>query len=228
MKEKKKRKPFENPDLTNRGVREKIAREYRPLMNKIANQWEGKCPLDRELLMMLAEDGLLYAMDHFREGTSQNFIQYAAWCMRNLILNGISEYGSTVRLNSGQRKKLMDDGKSTYITFSIDRCPDDETDCELSDFISKHPEEMQFDLTDKDQVLKNLTDFVDQNFNQRHRDIFYSTYELKGYKKMKGKDLSKKYHCTAALISQSNRHVLEAIRGQEDLMEALDSLRGRV
>lgn len=224
---KKKKEIYQTPDIVSEAGRNRVARDFRPLLNKIVNQWDGKCPLDRDTIVMQAEYGLVYAMDHFKEGTSQSFIQYAAWCMRNWILNGISDYGSTVRINSGQRSKLMNEGKSVYRVFSIDRCPDDEFDGELSEHISRNSEEFKMDVVEEEKVFKNLTDFVDSKFNERARDIFYSTYELKGHKKMKGVELSKKYHCTAALISQTVRHVLEAIRENGELMELLDSVRWR-
>ncbi len=222
---KEKRAPYQNPDIVSEKGRNKVAKDFGPLMTKIVNQWDGQCPLDRELLYMQAEYGLVYAMNHFKEGTSQNFIQYAAWCMRNWILNGIAEFGSTVRINPGRRSKMLKEGESVYVTFSIDRDTDDSQDCELSRYISQNPEEISYEIMPKDKAIKRLTDFVDSNFNDRARDIFYSTYELKGHKRMKGVELCKKYNCTAPLISQINRSVIESVRENPELMEILDSLR---
>lgn len=222
----KQKKIYQNPDIKSERGRNLVAKEFAPLMTKIVNQWDGKCPLDRELLYMQAEYGLVYAMNHFKEGTTQNFIQYAAWCMRNWILNGISEFGSTVRINPGQRNKMLKGGESVYVTFSIDRDSRSiSEDSELSRYIAQNPDEINFEVVSKEKVLKQLTDFVDSHFNERTRDIFYSTYELKGHKRMKGVELCKKYNCTAPLISQINRSVIESVRENPELMEVLDSLR---
>lgn len=214
---------YQNPDIVSVKGRNMVAKEFRPLMAKIVNQWDGQCPLDRELLYMQAEYGLVYAMNHFKEGTSQNFIQYAAWCMRNWILNGIAEFGSTVRINPGRRKKMLDEGESVYVTVPIER--DGSQEPEINRYICQNPEEIEFETVPKETVMKRLTDFVDSRFNERAKDIFYSTYELKGHKKMKGVELCKKYNCTAPLISQINRSVIDAIRENKSLMEVLDSIR---
>ena len=232
MDKKNEKKTFEVGDLQSPRERNRIAKELEPLMTKIVNQWDGRCPLDRELLEMQARYGVTYAMNNYREGTSQTFIQYAAWCIRNWILNGISEFGSTVRIGAGERKRLLDSGDTVYRIYRIG-------DCRIEDGMSTLPIEnivpemveadmdagTDFEIVSRDDALNKLSEYVSKNFDDRHKDIFFSTYELGGKKKMKGTELAKKYHCTAALISQLNRDVLEGIRHNIELMELLDSVR---
>jgi DNA-directed RNA polymerase specialized sigma subunit len=231
MDKKNEKKNFEIGDLTSDRERNRIAKELEPLMVKIVNQWDGKCPLDRELLEMQARYGVTYALNNYREGTSQSFIQYAAWCIRNWILNGISEFGSTVRIGAGERKRLLDNGDTVYRIYRIGDSRMEDTSTLSIDNIAPEMVEADmdagtdFEMVSRDDALKKLSEYVSKNFDDRHKDIFFSTYELGGKKKMKGTELAKKYHCTAALISQLNRDVLEGIRHNGDLMELLDAVR---
>lgn len=225
--ETRKKREFTVEDLKNDGDRNLIAKELEPLMTKIVNQWDGACPLDRDLLEMQARYGVVYAMNNYREGTSQSFIQYAAWCIRNWILNGINEFGSTVRIGAGERKRLLESGDTVYRTSSIDRVGEEgKEDRGLISAISdKTAYTESFEIVSREDAISKLVDYVSKNFDERHKDIFFSTYALKGKKLMKGVELAEKYHCTAALISQLNRDVLDGIRNQPDLIELLDAVR---
>lgn len=227
MKEVKKKQDFTIADLKSDKERNRIARELEPLMMKIVGQWDGRCPLDRDLLEMQARYGMVYAMNNYREGTPQSFIQYAAWCMRNWILNGINEFGSTVRIGAGERKRLLDSGDTVYRTTSIDRIDDEGKEDRglMGEISEKSSYTDNFELVTRDYVVGKVVKYVEGKFDKRHKDIFFSTYELNGKKKMKGIDLAKKYHCTAALISQLNREVLDSIRGNTNLMELLSAVR---
>lgn len=222
-----KKKEFTVGDLRSSIERNRIAKALEPLMLKIVNQWDGVCPLDRELLEMQARYGIVYAMNHYREGTSQTFIQYAAWCMRNWILNGINEFGSTVRIGAGERKRLLDNGDTVYRTTSIDKLDTDgKEDRSLIGDVSEKVTYMDdFELVTREEVMKKLTDWVGKNFDERHKDIFFKTYELGGRKRMKGIELAEEYQCTAALISQLNRDVLDGIRANPRLMELLSAVK---
>lgn len=227
MNQSRKKKEFTVNDLQSETERNRIAKELEPLMLKIVNQWDGVCPLDRELIEMQARYGIVYAMNHYREGTSQTFIQYAAWCMRNWILNGINEFGSTVRIGAGERKRLLDSGETVYRTTSLDRIDDaGKEDRNLIGEVSdKASYTVDFEVVTREEVISKLVDYVDRRFDKRHKDIFFSTYALKGKQLTKGVDLAKKYNCTAALISQLNREVLDKIREDDRLMELLQAVR---
>ena len=220
-----KKNSYTAQDLASPEKRDAIAREHEYLMLRIVNQWDGRCPLDRSLIEMQARYGLVYAMNHYREGTSQSFSQYAAWCMKNWILNGINEFGSVVRLNSGQRDKLRKAGLTTCNTVSIDRTDTPDGDYEINQRIQDTSYEISCEVTDHDTVFKRLVNFVKKNFDKRTRDIFFSTYHLNGCKLMKGSELAKKYGVSTALISQSNHSVIDRIRQNSTLCELLDSFR---
>lgn len=223
----KEKKEFKIEDLKSEKERNRIAKELEPLMLKIVNQWDGRCPLDRDLLEMQARYGMVYAMNNYRDDTSQTFIQYAAWCMRNWILNGINEFGSTVRIGAGERKRLLDNGDTVYRTTSIDRIDEDgkEDRSVIGEISEKSSYTETFELVTREDVISKLVRYVDKKFDNRHKDIFFSTYELNGKAKMKGIELAKKYHCTAALISQLNREVLDSIRDNNGLMELLSAVK---
>ena len=224
---KKEREEYSPESLKSEKERNRIAKELEPLMNKIVSQWEGRCPLDRELLEMQARYGIVYAMNNYRPGTTQTFFQYAGWCIRNWILNGINEFGSTVRIGATERKRLLDKGDTVYRTEYIDQLDEDSKEDRnlLGEIAKKVAYTEEYELFTREDVVDKLLKFVSKKFDKRHKDIFFRTYGLKGRKRMKGIDLAEKYHCTAALISQLNRDVLDSIRGNRELMVMLDTVR---
>jgi hypothetical protein len=122
----------------------------------------------------------------------------------------------------------MDNGDTVYRTSSIDEGGyDDNGDMRLMGEIARKCEyNQECEIVTQKDAMDYLVKYVDKWFDKRHKDVFFSTYALKGKKLMKGVELAEKYHCTAALISQLNHDVLESIRKNPELIEILDAVRG--
>ena len=105
-------------DLSSEQIRNKIAKSYTPLVHKLAKQWYGKMNYDYDELISIGYKGLVYAMNTYgKKGNKSkadeesvkkySFIQYAAYCIRNSILNSAGD-SHVVKLTKSDMKKEKD------------------------------------------------------------------------------------------------------------------------
>jgi RNA polymerase sigma factor (sigma-70 family) len=192
--------------------------QYKPLINKIIQQLLAKkLPLMYDDMQGYAYEGLMYAYRTFREGTSQNFTQYAAWCIRNFILTGMNEEGHTIKFNNYHQKKAAEAGE-TLVVRSIDTFYGDDD--------GNNPEDKLGFLGVSDEV-DNLEEFagiiiayVKSHFPPRDADIFITSMGFSG--KVKGKDIAAKYGISSALVTITNKKIIRAIRENKTLMSTLE------
>ncbi len=179
--------------------RNEITKQYYPLIIKIKNQFiENNDP---DLIHGAAEYGFAYALNTYKEGTSQSFMQYAAWCMRNFILNDIKAYSSVVR----------NDPSSQYYS-----------DCdEYSDMLAYEDENMSDDY---DRIVKMIRDKIEAKYNIEKCEMLYHSMALFGYKKMTLKELSMQYGISQPGIKQMNDRIINYIRSDEELFQAVTDL----
>lgn len=215
-------------DLSDPQVRNDLFLQYKPLMYKIVNQFVGQVPLEFSDLVGAAMEGFTLALNKWRQGTSQNFQQYAAWSMRNAILNCANQEGHTVRFSAYQQRKAKEAGRSTFMTVSIDRMcrhREDEKDSDRSDRIEElGVEQPDFSLETEDHTFWKFYEWMSERFSQRDCHIFYHTYGVCGHELLKGTELAEIFGLSAASISVTNKKIIKAIRADEKVMSMLSDL----
>lgn len=179
--------------------RNEITKQYFPLINKLTNQYiEGN---DSELVRGAAEYGFAYALNTYKEGTSQSFLQYAAWCMRNFILNDIKAYSSVVRNEPNSQYYSDCEELSDKLAYEDGHCADD-----------------------YDRIISIIRERIEAKYNIEKCEMLYHSMELFGYKKMTLKELSAQYGISQPGIKQMNDRIINFIRSDEELLREVSDL----
>lgn len=212
-------------DLQDPEVRNKLFIQYQALMYKIVNQFVGNVPLNFDDIMGAAMEGFTLALNKWKKGTSQNFQQYAAWSMRNAILNSSNQEGHIVRFSAYQQRKAKEDGRPSYIHKRINEITAPAGDEDREDRMAiLGVEDPDFTLETDDAVFYKFFRWMDANFSQRDCHIFYHTYGVRGYDLLKGTELAQLFGLSAAAISVSNKKIIRAIRANPEIMDMLSDL----
>lgn len=208
----------ENLNLKDPKERENLFLKYKNLMFKIVNQYVGKLPLPFDDIVGSAMEGFTRALNTYKEGTSQNFQQYAAWCMRNMILTSANEEGHIVKFNAYQQKKAKERGESTFITQSISNIYEETQEDKLEILGIEDPE---VDNLSYEDVFSNLFSWLEFNFSKRDCEIFYMYFGLNGRESLKGIDIAKQFNVSAATITVINKKIIKKIKENPNMLEAL-------
>lgn len=202
-------------DLNSEKGREAVVKKYEPLVHKIAKQWLGKINLNYNDLLSNCYEGLTYAMNTYGKKNKKSkatdeqivgytFGQYAAYCMRNHILGyGVAD-SHLVRIPKSQQKKERDlEGHNKKnISVSGDKTVghDDEGGKTMFDFMGSTSDTgKSLDNEDLEKLWNRIWKALEEEFESKVLDVWYSFYGLHGYKKMKNKEIADKYN-----VSNSN------------------------
>ena len=80
--------------------RDELAKKYMPLVKKISHQMLNRCSLEYDEIEGFAWVGLVLAMNTYDSHKSNmSFTSYAAYGIRNAILNGINDTGRTISVS---------------------------------------------------------------------------------------------------------------------------------
>ena len=202
--------------------RNKLAKQYEPLVNKLVKQFSTKVAMSWMEIKSMAYEGLALAIQQYdEERSSMTFTQYAAFSIRNNILTCLDNESRTVKMSNYAQKKAVEAGEALFTTVSIDRNirQDDE----------KKPLEVKLGMyanetfSDGD-VFEYLYSRLEENFPERERMMFYKTFGLNGEDDMKGKDIAKEFGVSEGLVSQKVKKIILWIRKDQDLCEVLSNL----
>lgn len=203
--------------------KQKLAKQYLPLVKKICNQHFEK--FNRQVGYDEIEGygwlGFALALNNYDSSRSSlSFQQYAAWSIRNSILNGTTECARTVKMSYYYQQQLKSQDISTINTFSINYNADGEAvNVDRNAEISEDPD---FDIVAN--PMEELKKAVEDNFSNDMADIFFSAYGLFGHKEEKGKDIAKRYNVSGATITLRLKQVVKFIQSNKVLMELLREL----
>lgn len=204
-------------DLNSDKGREAVAKKYEPLVHKIAKQWLGKINLGYNDLLGCCYEGLTYAMNTYGKKNkkskaedeavvSYTFGQYAAYCMRNQIVgNGVND-SHLVRIPASQQKKDRDQKGHNVKNLSVsgDKAVgnDDDGGKTMFDFIgSTSNTEKSLDNEDLERIWNRIWTILEEEFDSKILDVWYSFYGLRGHKKMKNKEIAEKYNVANSNIT---------------------------
>lgn len=197
--------------------------QYKPLVIKLTNQFYRKTLSNWEELESMAYEGLCLAMNKYdSEKSKMSFLSYAAFEIRNNIMNRMTEESRTVKLPYQEQQKLKDTGKSTCNVIYFDITDDMDDDSPRRNEIRNGLyESSKFDDGD---VYEYLYERLETNFSERDCKMFYMTFGLKGYEEIQNQQIAKMMGVSEGLVSQRKKAMIEFIRKDDDLCEMLANL----
>lgn len=201
-----------------------LVEQYTPLINKLTKQFfdsnQGMCSWS-DLYSMALEGFALAISKYDNERSTMTFTQYAAYAIRNNILTCLNEETRTVKLSAYAQKVVIANGGTLFNTVSIDQPITNDEDAKPRDMVMGMYEEEKFSNGD---VFKYLYSRLEDQFNQRDRDMFYKIFGLHGFDETPNKDIAKEYGVSEGLVSQRVKKVINWIKQDRDLCEMLSSI----
>lgn len=207
-------------DLRTEEGRNACAKKYDRLVWKIARSFVGKSNLTLDELYASGLYGLTLAMNKYGKKTeytkaddetlkSYTFISFAAYIIRNQILQDIKDASRTVRVPvSAQQKEKAELGHNTKNnTISGDSTikNGEQGSKTVFDFMSDETGGVSSDgdinKADLQRTWQEIFDTLEDKFDTRTMDIWYSFYELNGHQKLKNKELAQKYNMLSSNIT---------------------------
>lgn len=199
-----------------------LVTQYQPLINKLVNQFFSKVQCSWEDLQSYAYEGFALAICKYDEQkSSMSFTQYAAFSIRNNILNCLNDELRTVKLNPYAQKAVLKNGGSLFNTISIDHSSDDEDENNCRKIVLSAVVDETFSNGD---VFEYLYSRLEDEFPYRDCEMFYRTFGLKDFDVEKGMDIAKRYDISAGLVSQKIKKIILWIRKDPELCEQLSEL----
>lgn len=205
-------------DLKSEAGKNLVAKKYEPLVHKLCKQFHGKSNFSYDDLLGIAYEGLTLAMNSYGKTKDKNteeknnaikkytFGQYAAYVIRNVILDNIKNFSHTVRIPiSQQQKEKKETGKNRKsITVSGDKPVghDDEGNKSIFDFMSDlNDPSNKLNKEDIDRLWNNIFTELEKEFEPNLINLFYSFYGLNGHKELKNNELCKKYNIKPSQVT---------------------------
>lgn len=209
---------FKKP--TTEREREMYAKQYTPLVYKIANQNKDVSPLAYEDLLGFGFEGLADAMNTYRENTGQTFLQYAAYRIYYFIKNGTNREGHIVSFSDYQQKKARAEGRPTYLFHRIMS----KTDENGEEHWNIPEPSVDPERVGVGKALADLRAFVSARFSKRDTDIFFKTYGLGKEDDVPRVQIAKEYHVSSAAITYVNQRIIKSIQEDDTMREELEDL----
>lgn len=214
--------------------KEQLVNQFSPLINKLTQQYSRKNPnVDYLSIKSMALEGLSMAFIQYDENRSKmTFMQYAAFAIRNNILNCLQYETRVIHMSWYATNKAKDiDPKLLFNTVSIDNIyndPQEDSDSFGADLKMQMANKLENSLTYvanvEEDPFKYLFDKLEKVFSERDCDIFYKVFGINGVEQMKGFEVANEYGVSAGLISQKISKMIKWIKEDKDLFERLGEL----
>lgn len=196
--------------------RNELAKKYLPLVKKISNQFLNSSPLEYDEIEGFAWEGFVLAMNKYDPTkSSMSFTSYAAFGIKNAIMNGINSTGQTISVSLYNRKKMTEKGEIIPTSVSLEKNFENED----------HLLSLGFeDDAVFDNPWKVMLDKIKSNFDEEHVDIFCSVYGLDGHDVEKGKDIAARLGISGCLVTKRTKKIIEFIKNDKCLSSILRDL----
>lgn len=226
-------------DLESEKGRGEIAKKYIPLIEKLVKQFEDKSPLSKEELRSAAMLGLVNAMNDYKNpeelekaGKSGNmsFTSYAAYRIKQQILNDINDFSRDVKISKYYQNKLKDEGEDTNREFSIDSLyanDDDDKPMSIDRFFGLAEEDDTLSMREKEEMYNKLFKRIESKFSVRDCTMLYKVFGVNGYKPEKVKDIAKELGISSPAVVQACSRIVKFCANDkycQELKKAYESL----
>lgn len=200
----------------------RLAAQYEPLVSRLVSQFYKNVKCSWQELHSMASEGLALAIEKYDPTKSaQTFTQFAGYAIANNIKTCLDEELRVVKLSAYAQKKIKDDGGTLFNSISIDQPYTGDDDLKPRELVMGMYCDEDFSNGD---VFEYLYSRIEEEFSVRDYTIFYRVFGLKGYDETPNKVIAKELHVSEGLISQRLKKVLDFIRKDTELCEALASL----
>lgn len=201
----------------------KLAIQYEGLVNKMTYQFASKIAMDWNDIKSMAYEGLALAIEQYdSERSSMNFMQFAAFAIRNNILTSLDNEARTIKMSAYNQKKAKEEGITNYkirIDLQVNQ-PDDDSKA-IKEMVLGTYEDAKF--ADGD-VFETIYEMLGEKFSARDCEIFFRTFGLNGYEEEKCKDIAKMFELSIGMVSIINKKIIKYIRSNENMCELLANL----
>ena len=196
--------------------RNELAKKYLPLIKKISNQFLNSSPLEYDEIEGFAWEGFVLAMNKYDPTKSDmTFTSYAAFGIKNAIMNGINSSGQTIAVSLYNRKKMAENGEDIPTSVSLEKNFENEDHLLSLGF----EDDVVFD-----NPWKVMLDKVKANFDEEYVDIFCSIYGLDGHDVEKGKDIAERLGISGCLVTKRTKKIINFIKNDKELSSILRDL----
>lgn len=196
--------------------RNELAKKYLPLVKKISNQFLNSSPLEYDEIEGFAWEGFVLAMNKYDPTKSDmSFTSYAAFGIKNAIMNGINSSGQTIAVSLYNRKKMTERGENIPTSVSLEKNFENEDHLLSLGF----EDDVVFD-----NPWKVMLDKVKANFDEEYVDIFCSVFGLDGHDVEKGKDIAERLGISGCLVTKRTKKIIEFIKNDKELSSILRDL----
>lgn len=198
--------------------RDKLAIQYTPLVYKVARSFFGKTPMTDEDIIGSAYEGLVQAMNKYKEGTSQSFKQYAAYQIRYAILNHINQEGYIVKFSAYNQNKAKEKGLATNaaicqsLSTTYDEDGNEDIDYKKMPVLVDDGADI-IDEIDRGIVVSNIIRDIHKEFSERDCDIFMKVNGI-DCDREKSTDVANEYNLSITSISLINKRITEYVHSQ--------------
>lgn len=214
--------------------REQLAKQYVPLVKKLVGQYTVQCPMDPEEIEGFAWQGFTEALNDYNpERSKMSFKSYAAYAVRNCILNGINTCGSTIKVSRYSVEKYSRDSVIIPKTINFSKL------CFDPHFLKSRNDDTQAFMGEEDPALEKMgvedasspdnpwnilhASLTDQ-FGQEWTKSFCETYGVCGYECKMGKEIAAEIGLTPAAITRRNNKMIAYIKSTPELVSQLADL----
>ncbi len=216
-------------DLVTEKGRQAVAKQFTPLVIKMANQFVGKCGLDKSELISSGMLGLTLAMNQYKNPeeikkaggeSSMTFASYAAYCIRNQILQDITELDGVVR-QSYYAKKKEGAAQINYIDHSEN---DDEETISIDRMIELSEEPDYKPTRNEEKEWQKVFKKLESKFSSRDCDVFYRVFGLNGRKMEKTTEVARSLNTYVSNIVRITQNMLAFLKKDAETREFLESI----
>lgn len=194
-----------------------LVKTYEPLINKMVKQFVEKVKYPWSEIKSMAYEGFALAISEYDKTKSEmNFTQYAAYAIRNNILNCLANETRTVKFSYYAQSK-----EETINIISIDKpINDNDTKCAHETLYG-----LKYEYSPEVVGIDYIINKIEKLYGARDKEIFCLYFGLKG-KEIKGKDIAKQLKISTALVSQRIKALIRDIKKDHEMFEILKDYYG--
>jgi hypothetical protein len=159
-----------------------------------------------------------------------SFTSYAAYRIKQQILNDINEFSRDVKISKYYQNKLKDEGEDTNREFSIDALfanDDDDKAMSVDRFFQLSDEDNSLEMREKEEMYAKLFKRIESKFSSRDCIVLYKVWGVNGHNKEKVKDIAKELGISSPAIVQICNRIIKFIANDkqcQELHKAYESL----
>lgn len=228
-------------DLKTEEGRNEVAKKYERLVKKIVHQWKGKVNMTEDEIESAAWEGFTFAMNEYGKKKkyrdiedeqavkTYTFGQFAAYMIRWAIASDANNTSRLVRIPisaiSREKKQTGSIAKNNTISGDKKVGSDDEGNKTLFDFVGGNDaSDRSLDQQDLDKLWGEVYKILEEEFDQKVIEAWYSFMGLNGREKLKNKDIAERIGCQQSLVTYYCNSVNTFIKNDATILSKMKEI----